>query len=152
MVAELLEGHGHGAGGALCLQFTNTTSARRTERPGESLHSYADLLAWARREGVVSPGLADGLAAAAEGRLAEAAGVLQQALALREAIYRIIRPMRAAPRPQRRTWRCSTRHWPRRCRTGGWSWRRRALAGSGRSRRRRWRRCCGQWRARLASC
>ena len=50
MVAELLEGHGHGAGAAL------------------SLHCYADLLAWARREGVVSPGLADGLAAAAEGR------------------------------------------------------------------------------------
>lgn len=89
MVAELLEGHGHGAGGALCLQFTNTTSARHTERPGESLHCYADLLAWARREGVVSPGLAASLAAAAEGRPIEAARVLQQALALREAIYRI---------------------------------------------------------------
>lgn len=89
MAAELYDGHAHGTGGALCLEFTNTTSARHTEEPSEHLHTYADLLAWAEKAGVLSPALAARLAAAAAGRPAQAEAALEQAIALREAIYAI---------------------------------------------------------------
>lgn len=89
MVAELKEDHVHSTGGALCLEFTNTTSARQTDAPSEQLHSYADLLTWAQKEEVVSPALAARLADVAEAQPSEAATALQQALVLREAIYAI---------------------------------------------------------------
>jgi hypothetical protein len=41
----LMEEHGHSTGGRLCLEFTNTTSARDTGTSNEHLHSYADLFA-----------------------------------------------------------------------------------------------------------
>lgn len=89
MAEEGHDEHGHSTGGALCLEFTNTTSARATDAPHEQLHSYADLLTWAEGVGLLSPSLAAQLGAEAGARPADAAATLQGALALRDAIYRI---------------------------------------------------------------
>jgi predicted RNA-binding Zn ribbon-like protein len=89
MATGLQDEHEHSTGGALCLEFTNTTSARRTDSPSEQLHRYTDLLAWATGVGAVSPALAAHLGVVSESRQQEAAAALQRALALREAIYAI---------------------------------------------------------------
>ena len=89
MAASLHDEHGHSTGGALCLEFTNTASARRTDTPTEHLHSYGDLLAWAEGQGVLSPAFAAHLAALGEGRPQEAAATVLQARALRDAIFSI---------------------------------------------------------------
>ena len=91
MTAGLLHDHEaeHSTGGALCLEFTNTTSARRTDAPSEHLHSYADLLAWAQGQEILAPELAARLASEGERRAQAAADALQRALELREALYRI---------------------------------------------------------------
>ena len=92
-------GHEHTTGGALCLQFTNTTSARHTDMPSEHLHSYADLLAWAQTENILTPEMAVHLAAEAA-RCPQAAGAaLEQAIALREAIYAIFTAHAAGAAP-----------------------------------------------------
>lgn len=93
------QGHEHSTGGALCLQFTNTTSSRQTDTPSEHLHSYADLLAWAQTEHVVTPELAAQLAAEAERCPPAAAAALEQAIALREAIYAIFTAHAAGSAP-----------------------------------------------------
>lgn len=91
MAAELLHDYEaeHSTGGALCLEFTNTTSARRTDTPSEHLHSYADLLAWAQGQKILTSELAVRLAGESERHPQAAADALQRALALREALYRI---------------------------------------------------------------
>jgi predicted RNA-binding Zn ribbon-like protein len=99
MAANLQDEHEHSTGGALCLEFTNTTSARRTDRPSEHLHSYGDLLAWAEGQGVLSPPLAAHLAIAGAEHAQEAAAALEQAIALREAIYYIFTAHAAGDAP-----------------------------------------------------
>ena len=42
-------------GGEPCLDFTNTVGGDRRATPNEHLHSYADLVAWARQGDIVSP-------------------------------------------------------------------------------------------------
>jgi predicted RNA-binding Zn ribbon-like protein len=85
----LMEEHGHSTGGRLCLEFTNTTSARDTDAPNEHLHSYADLLAWGEREGALPASMAAQLAEIAQNNPGAAAGQLRSAIELREALYRI---------------------------------------------------------------
>jgi predicted RNA-binding Zn ribbon-like protein len=41
-------------GGALCLDFVNTTGARASETPRERLVRFADLLAWCQRTGILN--------------------------------------------------------------------------------------------------
>lgn len=76
-------------GGVLCLDFANTASARDTEAPTERLHSYADLTAWAEHVGIIDGARAEMLRQEAAREPETAKAVLQQALALREAIFRI---------------------------------------------------------------
>jgi predicted RNA-binding Zn ribbon-like protein len=68
-------------GGVACLDFANTLDGRATARPEELLHTYADLVDWSERAGLLD--------ATTSSRLRERdAGVaLRTALALREAIF-----------------------------------------------------------------
>jgi predicted RNA-binding Zn ribbon-like protein len=84
-----MEEHVHSTGGRLCLEFTNTISARDTGTPNERLHSYGDLLAWSEREGAVPVALLAQLAKVAESKPQAACVALQSAVELREALYRI---------------------------------------------------------------
>lgn len=84
--------------GWLCLDFANTANWHASDRPQEELNSYADLVGWARRVGVLTEPTARRLLQEATSRLTEAALALDQAIALREAIYRIFSSM-AGGRP-----------------------------------------------------
>ena len=75
--------------GRLCLDFTNTAEWHLSDHPAERLTSYAELTAWARAIGLLPDRTAQQLRRAAEQRPAEAARVLERAVALREAIYHI---------------------------------------------------------------
>jgi len=77
-------------GGELCLAFADTVDWRTSEHPEELLNSYRDLVAWGRDVGVLSDEEAGGLLAQAEERPVEADAALGRAIALREALYRIL--------------------------------------------------------------
>jgi predicted RNA-binding Zn ribbon-like protein len=84
-----MEEHVHSTGGRLCLEFTNTVGARNTSTPNERLHNYGDLLAWSEREGALPAPLALRLGEAAQRNQQAASAVLNTAIELREALYRI---------------------------------------------------------------
>jgi len=73
--------------GSLCLDFANTVRARPISDRIEAIHSYGDLLSWAREATILTPGETAALAEDAERRPRLAAQALAQALAVREAIY-----------------------------------------------------------------
>src|SRR5258708_13403343 len=73
----------------LCLDFTNTVNWHASQHPVEELLTYADLLAWAQKVGLVSAPEALRLGRQAARRPAEAVAVLERAHALREAVYRL---------------------------------------------------------------
>lgn len=76
-------------GGASCLDFVNTASARDTGTPNERLHSYADLLAWATRVEVLGDADAHALLAQAVAHPDDAEVVLRRAKELREALFHL---------------------------------------------------------------
>lgn len=85
-------------GGVLCLDFANTVSRRDTDLPTERLHAYEDLVAWAAHVEIVSPELGQALVAEAAQRPTAAMAVYEQALALREALFRLFaRTLEGAP-------------------------------------------------------
>lgn len=71
----------------LCLDFADTVDWRTSNHAKDMLDSYATLLEWSRRKGLLDPRQAGflGRAAARE----EVASVMTEAVRLREAIYRI---------------------------------------------------------------
>jgi predicted RNA-binding Zn ribbon-like protein len=77
------------SGGRPCLDFVNTVSGDRAGRHVERLATYADLLAWSRQAGAIDDGHALRLLAEARRRPREADATQREALALREALYRI---------------------------------------------------------------
>ncbi len=77
------------SGGRLCLDFVNTVSGDRAGQRTERLAAYADLVAWARQADVLDDGAARRLLAEARRRPADAEATHREALALREALYRI---------------------------------------------------------------
>lgn len=81
--------HVHTVGGALCLDFVNTVSARGWEGTSDRLAGYADLVAWSAGFGAVSDATAAALLDAASKAADEASAVLQRAVDLREALARI---------------------------------------------------------------
>jgi predicted RNA-binding Zn ribbon-like protein len=104
MTSEWATGKLKLVGGRPCLDFVNTVYARavgdglpRRARgdgysPGDDkLASYADLVAWSARAGVLSDREARRLLRLAEGRSKNAVAVLSRAVKLREALYRIFR-------------------------------------------------------------
>ena len=76
-------------GGRLCLDFANTVDERTGEHPQEWLTSYADLVAWSEHAGIVTESEAHHLRDLGARHPTAAWAVLEQAIALREAIYRI---------------------------------------------------------------
>lgn len=74
----------------LCLDFANTVSNHASAEPGEYFKTYADLLAWAERAGLLPAPAVERLRALAERHPAAAEAVRAQAVELREAIYRLL--------------------------------------------------------------
>lgn len=70
---------------ALCLDFANTMSWRRSASPTERLVSYADLASWARQVGLISQIEEASLCAATDPRRSR--GFVGRAHSLREAIF-----------------------------------------------------------------
>jgi predicted RNA-binding Zn ribbon-like protein len=71
------------------LEFTNTVNDHASEQPGETLLKYEDLLAWAKRVGLLHGERVKILTDKAASQPDEAAAVFVKSLDLREAIYRI---------------------------------------------------------------
>lgn len=84
-------------GGRLCLDFVNTVSGRATTR-SDKLHNYSDLLAWSEHAGLVPAATVRRLVRQAQSL--EAAQVLQRAVKLREAIYRLCRAVMDGQAPR----------------------------------------------------
>ena len=76
-------------GGRLCLDFVNTLDWRGTDRPQEFLNTFHDLLSWCRHVGICSQEDIRKLYQMADRSNAEAKLVLNRAITLREAIYRL---------------------------------------------------------------
>jgi predicted RNA-binding Zn ribbon-like protein len=77
-------------GGRLCLDFANTVDWHAGVRHGqEYLTTYAELVAWGRHAGSVAEGEARALLETAASQPEQAQAALDQAIALREVIYRI---------------------------------------------------------------
>lgn len=77
-------------GGRICLDFINTVDDHTKAQPKEYLRSYADLLCWCQHAGVLEDAAREILTAEAVARPAEAAAILQRALALRTSLFRIV--------------------------------------------------------------
>jgi predicted RNA-binding Zn ribbon-like protein len=77
-------------GGVVSLDFVNTVGSRLTDRPSEYLRSYEDLLDWARQAGLLSPEETEDLSRQAKLDPEAARETLSRALALREALHRVI--------------------------------------------------------------
>src|SRR5437773_1739772 len=76
-------------GGHLALDFVNTKGDRFYEHPREGLKSYDDLLDWGYQGQAVGPNDTARLRKGGEQHSQEAANVLQRAITLREALFRI---------------------------------------------------------------
>jgi len=73
-----------------CLDFVNTVSGDRQAEPRERLHGYGELLAFARQSGAIDAAHARRLLAEARGRPADADAVHREAIAVREALFRVL--------------------------------------------------------------
>lgn len=82
----------------LCLDFANTL-AWRGSAPQESLHGFADLAQWCAASGAVLAGGVEGIAPWAQRHPGPAAAVFRDAIAIREAIYRIFHAVAAGGDP-----------------------------------------------------
>jgi predicted RNA-binding Zn ribbon-like protein len=78
-------------GGLLCLDFANTVDDRPDVHPQEHLNSYNDLVSWGQQAQVLTEREAQRLLKQAACYPAEASGVLEQAVGIREAIFRIFK-------------------------------------------------------------
>ena len=79
----------HWPGPPICLDFTDTVTYRSDSKEKDSLNSYADLLAWCNRAGILSGAESQRLLREAESRPKDSAQALERARDLRETIYRI---------------------------------------------------------------
>lgn len=76
-------------GGALCLNFANTLNGHRRLSGHEYLKEYCDLVVWCWKAGILTKPEVEPLIHKAIQRSGEAVEAYQQAIALREAIFRI---------------------------------------------------------------
>lgn len=77
------------SGNWLCLDFANTMTDRPSDSPRELFNSYNDLVSWGVQAHRVTENEAERLRDEAASHPADATAVLQRAIDLREAIYRI---------------------------------------------------------------
>lgn len=76
-------------GGSLCLDFTNTVGSHGRERPDEYLNTFKDLVNWSQHADILTKREAKKITQLAEKQPSKAKMVLNRAIELREAIYRI---------------------------------------------------------------
>ena len=76
-------------GGQLCLDFTDTAGAMRTDSLKEYLGSYSDLISWASQAGATTQNDAAVLTAFAERKPEEAEAVRLRAVELRKSLWRV---------------------------------------------------------------
>lgn len=88
-------------GGALCLDFANTVGDHDKRRDASLLASYADLLTWAVAAHALTATDAATLRVAADARPDAAAAAFEQALAVRERLYRLFSAIAAGGSPDR---------------------------------------------------
>ena len=86
-------------GNHVCLDFANTVQDRPTN-PHELLNSYNDLVSWSQEAHILTENEARQLREEATRRPTEAAVVLQRAIHLREALYRIFLALIMGSSPQ----------------------------------------------------
>jgi predicted RNA-binding Zn ribbon-like protein len=77
-------------GGHACLDFVNTAGDHLSDQPGEWLLTYRDLLSWAQRAGLLTGAEALRLEQRAGDQPDAAEEALARAVAMREAIYRLL--------------------------------------------------------------
>ena len=77
------------SGGRLCLDFANTLDDRLTDHAKELLNRYTDLVSWSHQVGMVTERAAQRLMHQATRRPGDAAAVVERAIPLREALYRL---------------------------------------------------------------
>jgi len=87
-------------GGRLSLDFVNTADWHASDRPVEFLTSYSDLVAWSQHVGILTDHQVQHLLKEAARRPVDATAVLERAIALREAIYRIFSAISHGRPPQ----------------------------------------------------
>ena len=78
-----------GVGGAACLDFINTVSGRETAAAFDRLGAYGDVAEWARATGLIPSRAARDLKHAAKRAPDRAQDCFAQAIALRDALYRV---------------------------------------------------------------
>ncbi len=87
--ADLHAGNLKLLGGQSSLDFVNTVAWHASDHPHEYLTTFGDLIAWSQHVGLLSNRTARVLVEKAHDRRIDADAVLQRALKLREALYRI---------------------------------------------------------------
>jgi len=87
-------------GGRLSLDFVNTADWHASGHPVEFLTSYSDFVAWSQHVGILTDHRAQRLLKEVARRPVDANAVLERAIALREAIYRIFLAISHGRRPQ----------------------------------------------------
>lgn len=85
--------------GAASLDFANTVGGLRGGNAFDRLHSFADLVRWARQAALIPAGEAERLVQLASHRQEAAEAVLARACELREAIYLIFAALAAQAEP-----------------------------------------------------
>jgi predicted RNA-binding Zn ribbon-like protein len=88
-----------GPSDGLCLAFANTNSWRGTPTPTEELHGPADLLHWCEAAATLDPATLQRLRARWDRSPAEADAAFAEAIAIREAIFRIFAATAAGGAP-----------------------------------------------------
>jgi predicted RNA-binding Zn ribbon-like protein len=73
----------------ICLDFANTVDWHASSNPREQLHTYADLVFWSQNKRLLTDREVGQLTEEAARRPTDAVAVLERAIALREAIYRV---------------------------------------------------------------
>jgi predicted RNA-binding Zn ribbon-like protein len=96
-------------GGDVAIDFTNTVGSRGDRRE-EHLQTFGDLIAWAEARGVLARADAQRLRRTAAHRPAAARAALEEAVALREALYRVIGAAAATREPSAADLACVNRH------------------------------------------
>ena len=87
-------------GGCLCVDFVNTTGARGTQSERERLQTYADMLIWSRRAGLLTSAEARRLNEFASNHPAAARRNLSRVRKIRESLYRVLRGVVEQTRPR----------------------------------------------------
>ncbi len=87
-------------GGKLCLDYANTADYHASDHPQELLTQYVDLVTWSQHVGILGKSNVQRLLREASRHPADATAVLQQAIALRETIYRVFTAIAHSEQPR----------------------------------------------------